>query len=34
MHTQGGFYTEENLTRVKEKFYKYKNLKFPKIEIN
>ena len=34
MHTQGGFYTEENLAIVKERFYKYKNLKFEGIEIN
>ncbi len=33
-HTQGGFYTAENLAIVKEKFPKYKNIKFPKIEIN
>ncbi len=33
-HTQGGFYTEENLATVKEKFVKYKNLKFPSIEID
>lgn len=26
-HTQGGFYTEENLATVKEKFAKYKQLK-------
>lgn len=32
-HTQGGFYTEENLAIVKEKFEKYKALKFPGIEI-
>ncbi|ENK0837746.1 flavodoxin family protein [Clostridium botulinum] len=32
-HTQGGFYTEENLAIVKEKFAKYKELKFPGIEI-
>lgn len=29
--TQGGFYTEENLAVVKEKFVKYKNIKFPTI---
>ena len=34
MHTQGGFYTEENLAIVKERFDKYKNLKFEGIEIN
>ncbi|MEN8076030.1 flavodoxin family protein [Clostridioides difficile] len=34
MHTQGGFYTPENLAKVKEKFDKYKNLKFEGIEIN
>lgn len=34
MHTQGGFYTEENLATVEEKFVKYKELKFPGIEIN
>ena len=34
MHTQGGFYTPENLATVKEKFDKYKDLKFPTIEIN
>ena len=34
MHTQGGFYTEENLSKVKERFDKYKNLKFEGIEIN
>lgn len=34
MHTQGGFYTEENLAIVKERFDKYKNLKFERIEIN
>ncbi|CUU48791.1 flavodoxin family protein [Clostridium beijerinckii] len=34
MHTQGGFYTDENLAVVKEKFAKYKELKFPTIEIN
>lgn len=33
-HTQGGFYTEENLAIVKEKFAKYKELKFPAIEID
>ncbi|WP_343216216.1 flavodoxin family protein [Clostridium frigoris] len=33
-HTQGGFYTDENLSTVKEKFVKYKNLKFPTIEID
>lgn len=32
--TQGGFYTEENLKVVKEKFEKYKNIKFKGIEIN
>lgn len=32
--TQGGFYTEENLKTVKEKFEKYKNIKFKSIEIN
>lgn len=31
--TQGGFYTEENLKTVKSKIGKYKNLKFPTIEI-
>ena len=31
--TQGGFYTEENLKIVKEKFTKYKELQFPSIEI-
>ncbi|MBE6048101.1 MAG: flavodoxin family protein [Clostridium sp.] len=31
--TQGGFYTEENLAIVKEKFEKYKNITFPGIEI-
>ena len=34
MHTQGGFYTPENLAKVKEKFDKYKDLKFEGIEIN
>lgn len=34
IHTQGGFYTEENLKKVNEKFSKYKNLNFPTIEIN
>lgn len=34
MHTQGGFYTQENLATVKEKFEKYKNLKFETIKIN
>ncbi len=33
-HTQGGFYTDENLSTAKEKFGKYKDLKFPAIEIN
>ncbi len=33
MHTQGGFYTEENLRIVKEKFIKYRELTFPTIEI-
>ena len=33
-HTQGGFYTEDNLATVKEKFVKYKNLKFPTIKID
>ncbi len=32
-HTQGGFYSPENLATVKEKFAKYKDLKFPTIEI-
>lgn len=32
-HTQGGFYTEENIKTVKEKIEKYRNLKFPTIEI-
>ncbi len=32
-HTQGGFYTEENLAIVKAKFEKYKNLTFSTIEI-
>lgn len=32
--TQGGFYTEENLKVVKEKFPKYKDIKFKGIEIN
>jgi len=32
-HTQGGFYTEENQIKVDEKFTKYKNIKFPAIEI-
>ncbi|AAK80480.1 multimeric flavodoxin WrbA [Clostridium acetobutylicum] len=32
-HTQGGFYTEENLSIVKEKFAKYKDLEFPSIKI-
>ena len=31
--TQGGFYTEENLKVVKEKFRKYKELQFPTIKI-
>ena len=30
--TQGGFYTEENLSTVKEKFIKYKELQFPSID--
>lgn len=34
MHTQGGFYTPENLAKVKEKFEKYKNLNFEGIEVN
>lgn len=34
MHTQGGFYTPENLAKVKEKFEKYKNLKFEGIEVS
>ena len=34
MHTQGGFYTPENLATVKEKFTKYKDLKFATIEVN
>ena len=33
-HTQGGFYTEENLAIVKEKFVKYKETTFPTIEID
>ncbi|MBE6051915.1 MAG: flavodoxin family protein [Clostridium sp.] len=33
-YTQGGFYTKENLDTVKEKFVKYKNIKFPSVEIN
>ena len=33
-YTQGGFYTEENLAIVKEKFVKYKNIKFKSIETN
>lgn len=33
-HTQGGFYTEENLAIVKEKFVKYKEITFPTIEID
>lgn len=33
IHTQGGFYTEENLKKVNEKYAKYENLKFPTIEI-
>ncbi|MDS0528560.1 flavodoxin family protein [Clostridium sp. SHJSY1] len=33
-HTQGGFYTKENLAIVKEKFVKYKKLNFSTIEIN
>ncbi|WP_434297146.1 flavodoxin family protein [Clostridium sporogenes] len=32
-YTQGSFYTKENLAIVKEKFAKYKELKFPGIEI-
>ena len=31
--TQGGFYTEENLKIVNEKFQKYKNIKFPTIKV-
>lgn len=31
--TQGGFFTEENLKVVKEKFGKYKDLQFPTIKI-
>lgn len=34
MHTQGGFYNEENLAIVNKKFAKYKELKFKTIEIN
>jgi multimeric flavodoxin WrbA len=33
-HTQGGFYTDENLAIVKEKFVKYKYLNFPTIKIS
>jgi len=33
MHTQCGFDTEENLAIVKEKFIKYKEIKFSGIEI-
>lgn len=33
-HTQGGFYTDENLAIVKEKFVKYKELQFPAIKID
>ncbi len=32
-HTQGGFYTDENAAIVKEKFKKYKDLKFPTIKV-
>ncbi len=34
IHTQGGFYTEENLAIVKEKFVKYKDLNFSTIKID
>ncbi len=34
MHTQGGFYTPENMATVKEKFVKYKDINFPTIEID
>lgn len=33
-HTQGGFFTEENLAAVKEKFVKYKDIKFPTVKID
>lgn len=32
-HIQGGFYTDESLSTVKEKFNTYKNLKFSTIEL-
>ena len=31
-YTKGGFYTKENLDTVKEKFVKYKNIKFPTVK--
>lgn len=34
IHTQGGFYTPENMGTVKEKFVKYKDINFPTIEID